>query len=268
MNALASKLFQLKLALLSRQLDTLLAEATQKNLSLAATVEWLADLELEHRRQGAILRRFRCSRLQAQPTIEAFHFQHHKSRMQSKNRILHLLDLDFIAQGTNVILIGNPGTGKTFLAKILGWRACQANQRVLFVPAMDMLNHLLASQADHSLVRKLKLYTEPAFVIIDELGYLSLDQQTSNLFYQVISTRYSQRRSTLITTNTAFSEWGNILFNTTIATAIADRLVENSEIFLLAGDSLRKAKKSQSLAGSAQAPRCDDNPEPRRSPAG
>jgi DNA replication protein DnaC len=103
---------------------------------------------------------------------------------------------------------------------------------------------------------------------VDELGYLSLDQQTSNLFYQVISTRHSQRRSTLITTNTAFSDWGNILFNTTIATAIADRLVENSEIFLLAGDSLRKAKKSQSLSGSAQAPPCDDNPESRRSPAG
>ena len=68
----------------------------------------------------------------------------------------------------------------------------------------------------------------------DELGYLSLDQQTSNLFYQVISTRHAERRSTVITTNSPFSDWGNILFNTTIATAIADRLVENSEIFLLA----------------------------------
>jgi DNA replication protein DnaC len=268
MNDLAAKLAQLKLAFLSRQLQTLLADAASKNLSLAASLEWLADLELEQRRQHAIQRRFHLSRLQTQPTIEQFHFQHHKSRMQVKTRLLRLFDLDFIAQGTNVILIGNPGTGKTFLAKILGWRGCQANYRVLFTTAMDMLNHLLASQADHSLVRKLKLYTEPAFLIVDELGYLSLDQQTSNLFYQVISTRHSQRRSTLITTNTAFSDWGNILFNTTIATAIADRLVENSEIFLLAGDSLRKAKKSQSLAGSAQAPPCDDNPEPRRSPAG
>ena len=76
---------------------------------------------------------------------------------------------------------------------------------------------------------------------IDELGYLSLDQQSSNLFYQVISTRHSQQRSTVITTNTAFSDWGNVLYNTTIATAIADRLVENSEIFLLGGDSLRKS---------------------------
>jgi DNA replication protein DnaC len=138
--------------------------------------------------------------------------------------------------------------GKTFLAKIIAWRACQANQRVLFTAAMDMLNHLLASQVDHSLVRKLKTYTEPTLLVCDELGYLALDQQTSNLFYQVISTRHSQKRSTIITTNTSFSDWGNILFNTTIATAIADRLVENSEVFLLGGESLRKPKTPTSPA--------------------
>ena len=82
--------------------------------------------------------------------------------------------------------------------------------------------------------------------LVDELGYLSLDQQTSNLFYQVISTRYAERRSTIITTNTAFSDWGNILHDSVIATAVADRLVENSEIFLLEGPSLRKAKKTRS----------------------
>lgn len=178
--------------------------------------------------------------------IEAFNFNHHKSRVQIKTKILRLLDLDFIAQGTNIVIIGNPGTGKTFLAKIFGWRACQANLRVLFTSAMNMLNQLVASQADHSLVRRLKTYTDPTLLVCDELGYLSLDQQTSNLFYQVISTRHAERCSTVITTNTTFSEWGNILFNTTIATAIADRLVENSEIFLLGGDSLRKAKKGQS----------------------
>jgi DNA replication protein DnaC len=89
---------------------------------------------------------------------------------------------------------------------------------------MDMLNHLLASQVDHSLVRKLKTFTDPTLPVVDELGYLSLDQQTSNLFYQVISTRHSLKRSTIVTTNTPFSDWGNLLFNTTIA----DRLVENS----------------------------------------
>jgi DNA replication protein DnaC len=236
---------------MSRHVETTLTEAASKNLSTSATLEWLADLELEARQQRAIERRYKCSRLQAQPSIDTFQFQHHKTRQQAKPRILRLLDLQFLTMGTNLVFIGNPGVGKTFLAKIIAWRACQANQRVLFTPAMDMLNHLLASQVDHSLVRKLRTYTEPTLLVCDELGYLALDQQTSNLFYQVISTRHSQKRSTVITTNTPFSDWGNILFNTTIATAIADRLVENSEIFLLGGDSLRKPKNPNPPAESS-----------------
>jgi len=228
---------------MSRELDRGLAEAATRNLSFVQSLESLTDLELEARNARSIERRFRLSRLQAQHSIDSFHFQHHKTRTQLKQRILRLMDLEFLAQGTSIVLIGNPGVGKTYLARIIGWRACQANQRVLFTTAMDMLNHLLASQVDHSLVRKLRTYTEPTLLICDELGYLSLDQQTSNLFYQVVSTRHSQRRSTLITTNTAFSDWGNLLYNTTIAAAIADRLVENSEIFLLGGDSLRKPNK-------------------------
>lgn len=246
MSPLEQKLQQLNLAAMSRQLEQTIAEAAAQNMSVAATIEWLADMELEARQGRAIERRFKSSRLLSQPSIDAFHFHHHKSRVQAKNRILRLLDLAFLREGTNLVLIGNPGVGKTFLAKVIAWKACQANQRVLFTTAMDMLNQLSASQVDHSLVRKLKTYTEPTLLICDELGYLSLDQQTSNLFYQVISTRHSHKRSTIITTNTAFSDWGNILFNTTIATAIADRLVENSEIFLLGGESIRKTNKSGS----------------------
>jgi len=229
---------------MSRQLDQVVADAASKNLGFAQALETLTDLELDARNSRAIERRFRMSRLHAQHSIDSFHFKHHKSRMEAKNRIVRLLDLEFLHKGTSVVLMGNPGVGKTFLAKVIGWRACQANQRVLFTTAMDMLNHLNVSQVDHSLVRKLRVYTEPALLIVDELGYLALDQQTSNLFYQVVSTRHSQKRSSLITTNTAFSDWGNILFNTTIATAIVDRLVENSEILLLGGESLRKAKNS------------------------
>jgi len=75
---------------MSRQLETTISEAAAKNLSVAATLEWLADMELEARNRRAIERRFKCSRLQAQPCIDAFHFHHHKTRMQNKNRILRL----------------------------------------------------------------------------------------------------------------------------------------------------------------------------------
>jgi DNA replication protein DnaC len=184
-------------------------------------------MELEARQIRSVECRFRQSRLQDRFSLDAFDFHHHASRKKIRSRLLRLLDLDFIEEGTNLVIIGNPGVGKTFLAKIIGYRACQV---------------------DHSLVRKLKTYTKPSLLLLDELGYLSLDQQTSNLFYQVISTRYAERRSTVITTNTTFSDWGNILHDSVMATAVADRLVENSEIFLLQGPSLRKAKKTRSVA--------------------
>lgn len=237
---------------MSKELDQVIADAANKNLGFAQALESLADRELDSRNGRSIERRFRLSRLHTRYSIDSFQFKHHKSRMDAKNRILRLLDLDFLQNGTNVVVMGNPGVGKTFLAKAIGWRACQSHHRVLFTTAMDMLNHLNASQVDHSLVRKLRIYTEPSMLIVDELGYLALDQQTSNLFYQVISTRHAHKRSCLITTNTPFSEWGNILYNTTIATAIIDRLVENSEVLLLGGDSLRKPKPIPTSPAPAQ----------------
>jgi DNA replication protein DnaC len=105
--------------------------------------------------------------LQAQHTIDSFQFTHHTSRAKMKPRLVRLLDLEFLKKGTNLVLIGNPGVGKTLLAKTIGWRACQANVRVFFTTAMDMLNYLLASQVDHSLVRKLRTYTDPSLLVID-----------------------------------------------------------------------------------------------------
>ena len=110
MTLLEQKLQQLNLSAMTRNLETTIAEAAAKNLSVAATLEWLADMELEARQHRAIERRFKCARLQTQLSIDAFHFHHHKSRVQAKNRILRLLDLTSfgLPRVTQKVRVGTP----------------------------------------------------------------------------------------------------------------------------------------------------------------
>ena len=152
------------------------------------------------------------------------------------------MDLEFIRQKKDIILIGNPGVGKSFLAKCIAYAATQASVKVLFTTAMDMINQLIAAEADHSLLKKLQYYKSPVLLVVDEIGYLPLGTQGSNLFFQVISARH-ENCSTIITTNLSFAEWGKIFDSTTVATAIADRLVYNSEILIMEGKSYRKRTK-------------------------
>ena len=123
--------------------------------------------------------------------------------------------------------------------KCMAYAACNANIKVLFTTAIDMINHLIAAEADHSLLKKLQAYQAPDLLVFDDLGYLSLGQQGSHLFFQVISARH-QHKSTVITTNLPFAEWGKVFDSTTVATAIADRLVYNSEVLILGGESYRR----------------------------
>jgi len=217
----------------------IIGQAEEKNLSLLQAIDHLLDVEMEGRSQNRIALRFKQSRLTEKPTIDRFDFAHHSSRQKQKNLILNLMDLEFVIQKKDIILIGNPGVGKSFLAKCLAYAATQAGIKTLHTSAMDMLNHLIAAEADHSLLKKLQYYESPDLLVCDEIGYLPLGRQGSNLFFQVISARY-EKKSTIITTNLPFADWGNIFDGTTAATAIADRLVYNSEILILEGKSYRK----------------------------
>jgi hypothetical protein len=164
---LAEKLERLRLLTMSRQLDQALQHAAEKSLSPAVAIEWLADLELEERNGRAVQRQYHFSRLPGQHSIDSFLFRHHKSRLQNKcaSSVSRISTSSTRALTSFWSAILAPG--KTFLSKIIGWRACQANRRVLFTTAMDMLNQLTASQVDHSLVRRLKFYTDPALLICD-----------------------------------------------------------------------------------------------------
>ncbi|CAB1059465.1 Mobile element protein [Olavius sp. associated proteobacterium Delta 1] len=229
----------LRLKTTAQNLAQVIELAAQKNWSPLETINHLFELELESRHQNKIALRFKQSKLLEKPTIDQFDFDHHGSRKKQKSKILNLITLEFIGQKNDIILIGNPGVGKSFVAKCIAYAATQAGIKTLFTTATDMINHLFAAEADHSLLKKLHYYQSQDLLICDEIGYLPLGQQGSNLFFQIISQRH-QHKSTVITTNLPFADWGKIFDSTTVATAIADRLVYNSQILILEGSSYRK----------------------------
>ena len=242
MENIIEKCKQLKLKAFAENIAQTVAMAEQKNWSCAQALDHLFDLELALRKKNKIDRCYRQSKLHEKLTIDQFDFNFHISRKQQKSKILNLMDLEFIKQKKDIIFIGNPGVGKSFLAKCIVYKATQAGVKSLFITAMDMINHLIAAEADHSMLKKLQYYQTPDILTIDEVGYLSLGTQGSNLFFQVISARH-ELKSTIITTNRPFADWGKIFDSTTVATAIADRLVHNSEVIILEGPSYRKRKK-------------------------
>jgi DNA replication protein DnaC len=232
----------LRLKTIADQLPPIVETAESNNWPFSKTIAHLFDLEIETRRQNRIALCYRQSKLNEKLTIDQFDFNHHSSRKKQKTRILNLMSLGFLKEKMDIILIGNPGVGKSFLAKAAAYAATQAGIKVLFTTAMDMINHLIAADADHSLLKKLHYYQSPELLVVDEIGYLGLGKQGSNLFFQVISQRH-ETRSTAITTNLAVCRLGKIFDSTTVATAIADRLVYNSQIFILEGPSYRKRTK-------------------------
>jgi DNA replication protein DnaC len=233
----------LRLKATAQYLAQVIEVAAKNNWNPLEAIDHLFELELEYRHQNRIALRFKQSKLLEKPTIDQFDFDHHGSRKKQKSKILNLMTLEFIQQKKDIILIGNPGVGKSFVAKCIAYAATQAGIKTLFTTATDMINHLIAAEADHSLLKKLHYYQSQDLLVCDEIGYLPLGQQGSNLFFQVISQRH-QNKSTVLTTNLPFAAWGKIFDSTTVATAIADRLVYNSQILILEGSSYRKRMKS------------------------
>jgi DNA replication protein DnaC len=230
---LIEKLRWLRLPGMATLVASLLAQAADENLTLPDVLHRLADEERQSRMRAAVNRRISDARFPEINTVDAFDFDFSACRKKIRARYLGLHDLTFLDHGVNPLFIGTPGTGKTFLARSLAYKACQAARRVVIVPAPKMLNELHAAELHGSLEKALRRYVRAELLAIDDFAVLAMDAAQAKLAFQVISERYDYRRSTLITTNRPFKDWTKVFPDPLNAQVIAERLTERSEHFVL-----------------------------------
>lgn len=230
---LIEKLRWLRLPGMALMIKALIAQAIKENLTALDVVHRLADEEKASRIRSAIKKRINDARFPEVNTIDGFDFDFSACRKKLRARYLALHDLTFLEKGQNPLFIGIPGCGKTFLARALAFKACQATKRVVVVPAPKMLNELHAAELHGALDRVLRRYVRADLLVIDDFAVLAMDGAQAKLAFQVISERYDYRRSTAITTNRLFKDWTQVFPDPLNAQVIAERLTERGEHFLL-----------------------------------
>lgn len=216
------------------------ATAERDNLSYLDFLERLLEEEVVAKKERATQIRLKRAQFPVTKNLEQFDFKHPEKIPQK--RVVALFDLRFIENKRNVLFVGQPGLGKTHLALALGYHACQKGYATLYSTAAGIINTLNASLSDNSFLEVMKKYLKPKLLIIDELGFLPIDKRGSDLLFQVLSARY-ETGSVVITTNRPPNEWAKTFNNdTTLAAALADRILHHCEVVIIEGVSYRIAK--------------------------
>ena len=224
-------------------LNPIINKTAQLSLLLGCLMQ-LINSEAQMRHDRSVERRLRLARFPVRKSLEQFDWTW--PRKINRLQVQNLFRLQFIEQGANVIIVGGVGLGKTHLATALGIAACQQSYSVLFTSAIDAVNTLTASQAAGRLKKDLGKFLRPRVLLLDELGYLPIDKAGADLLFQIISQRY-ENGSTIITTNRVFKKWPEIFNNdSTLTSAVLDRLLHHAETVKIEGRSFRMKDKIDS----------------------
>jgi DNA replication protein DnaC len=244
----------LRLKEIDRLLDEVLAHAMTNKLPVTNVLEQLFAAEAAALIERRIERRIKDSKLPERKLLADFDFEFQTGVDQQQ--IMDLATLSFVAKKQGIIMAGSSGTGKSHLSKALLLIGCQKMYRCRYTSAADMLKMLMSGLPDNTLDEKLKIYTRPEILLIDEVGFDRLEQESARnaaLFFKVIDARYG-KSSTLMTTNVDFRDLGDYLGDPVITTAIVDRMVHRSVIINIEGPSWRMHRSKQINLASTMNP--------------
>ncbi len=222
-------------------LSALITHGTKSRLSPVEILEQLVALERRERDARNLACRTKVATLGRMNTLDRFDWAH--PRKVDRELYEQLLGLEFIDRKYNVLLRGPSGVGKTTLAQNLGLEALKRGYSVRFTTLATALADLLKQESLPALERRLRRYTTPALLILDEIGYLPCDSRAADLLFNIISRRH-QERSTIITTNLAFKQWGSIFPGAACVAALVDRFTEHCHVIDVDADSWRQRKST------------------------
>lgn len=201
---------------------------------------WLDEvlnIEEAEQQRRSLARRLRHARIGAFKPLSDFDWSW--PRKVDRYGLEELLSLEFLSEGVNIILVGPNGVGKTMIVKNLAHHTLAQGNTVRVTSASDMLADLAAQESSAALGRRLRRYTNPKLLCIDEVGYLSYSNRYADLLFEVVTRRYEQQKSVVVSTNKAFNEWSEVFPHAACTVTLVDRLVHRSEIYEIDGDSYR-----------------------------
>jgi DNA replication protein DnaC len=236
----------LRLPVMVAEFEKLAREAAAANEGYEQYLLRLTELEVTARASNAVQARIRAADFPVHKDFDTFDFSAVPSL--SKPKVLELARGEWLEQRTNTCFIGSPGTGKTHLAIALGLAACRQGKRVRFFTAAALVTRLEEAQKQFQLDRLLAQLDRTDLLICDELGYLSFSRAGAELLFQVFADRY-ERRSLLVTSNLAFSEWGQLFQGERMTAALLDRLTHRCHIFEMNSESFRFRESMKNKKG-------------------